>query len=66
MMTTGDSVMYRCIRKVCVTMKIFNECGQGILEYSLAIVLIAILVMVTLFFIGPGVVNMLTDVVASF
>ncbi len=47
-------------------MKKFNESGQGLLEYSLAIVLIAILVMVTLFFIGPGVVNMLTDVVASF
>ncbi len=50
----------------CVVMKTFNESGQGLLEYSLAIVLIAILVMVTLFFIGPGVVDMLTDVVASF
>jgi hypothetical protein len=66
MMTTGNSVMYRCIRKVFVAMKTFNESGQGVLEYSLAIVLIAILVMVTLFFIGPGVVNMLTVVVASF
>jgi len=47
-------------------MKTFNESGQGLLEYSLAIVLIAILVMVTLIFIGPAVVNMFTDVVALF
>ena len=47
-------------------MKTFNESGQGLMEYSLVIVLIAVLVMITLFFIGPGVVNMLTDVAASF
>ena len=47
-------------------MRKLHEVGQGLMEYSLLIVLIAVLVMVVLYFIGPSAGNMLADVASSF
>ena len=47
-------------------MKKLNESGQGLMEYSLAIVLIAVLVMATVYFLGPATTNMFVLIVDKF
>ena len=43
-----------------------NESGQSLMEYSLAIVLIAVLVMATVYFLGPSTANMFVNIVDKF
>ncbi len=40
--------------------------GQGLLEYALILLLVAIVVLVVLAFIGPAVGNMFSNVVGNF
>lgn len=47
-------------------MKKLSESGQSLMEYSLAIVLIAVLLMATVYFLGPSTASMLTTVVDKF
>ena len=39
--------------------------GQGLLEYALVIVLVAIVVMAVLLLLGPGIGNMFNNVIAN-
>ena len=41
----------------------FNERGQSLLEYGMIIVLIAVIVMVVLLILGPGIGNLFSNVV---
>jgi pilus assembly protein Flp/PilA len=41
------------------------EWGQGLLEYSLVLALIAVIVIVVLALVGPGIGNMFSNVVNS-
>lgn len=47
-------------------MRHIAEHGQGFMEYSLLIVIVAVLVMGILVLLGPGSVNMYTYIVAVF
>jgi len=40
--------------------------AQGLLEYGMALVLIAVVVMLVLLLLGPGVGNMFSEIVARF
>ena len=42
------------------------ESGQSLMEYSLAIVLIAVLVMATVYFLGPATSNMFVTIIDKF
>jgi pilus assembly protein Flp/PilA len=42
-----------------------NEGGQGLLEYGLVIVLVAVVVLVILVFMGPTIANIYTNIVLS-
>ena len=42
------------------------EKGQGLVEYAMIIVLVAVLVMVVLLILGPAVGNIFSNVVAEF
>ena len=53
-------------RKVGVSMKHIVEHGQGFMEYSILIVIIAVLVMGILVLLGPGTVDMYAFINASF
>ena len=43
-----------------------QEAGQGVVEYAMIIVLVAVLVMVVLLILGPAVGNIFSNVVAAF
>lgn len=43
-----------------------QEAGQGLVEYAMIIILVAILVMVVLLILGPAVGNIFSTVVAEF
>ena len=43
----------------------FNQHGQGMLEYGLVIVLVAVIVMIVLIALGPGIGNMFSNVVVN-
>jgi Flp pilus assembly pilin Flp len=47
-------------------MRHVSEHGQGFMEYSILIVIIAVLVMGVLMLMGPGSVNMYTYITAAF
>ena len=47
-------------------MRYFAEHGQGFMEYSILIVIIAVLVMGVLVLLGPGTVDMYSYINASF
>ncbi len=47
-------------------MKKLSESGQSLMEYSLAIVLIAVLVMATVYFLGPSTANMFVTIADKF
>jgi pilus assembly protein Flp/PilA len=41
------------------------EAGQGLVEYALILVLVAMVVIVTLLFLGPQIGNIFSNIVAS-
>lgn len=43
-----------------------QEKGQGLVEYAMIIVLVAVLVMVVLLVLGPAVGNIFSNIVAAF
>lgn len=47
-------------------MEFFNEKGQGLFEYAMIILLVAILVLVLVAMIGPAVGDMYSNVVGAF
>ena len=47
-------------------MRFLSEHGQGFMEYSILIVIIAVLVMGALVLLGPGTVDMYSYINASF
>ena len=52
--------------KAGANMRHVSEHGQGFMEYSILIVIIAVLVMGVLMLMGPGSVNMYTYITAAF
>ncbi len=43
-----------------------GESGQGLIEYGLIIVLIAVIVMIMLLVLGPAIGNMYSNVIVNF
>ncbi|HEY70634.1 MAG TPA: pilus assembly protein [Anaerolineae bacterium] len=43
----------------------FGQEGQGLIEYSLIIVLIAIVVMAVLLMLGPGIGNLFSNIISG-
>ena len=43
-----------------------SECGQGLLEYGLAIVLVAVVIILMVSILGTAVGNLFSNVMASF
>ena len=43
-----------------------NETGQGLMEYSMAVVMVAVVAMVVLAVMAPGMVDMFTTIVQGF
>jgi hypothetical protein len=58
--------MKRNIGKAGASMRHIAEHGQGFMEYSILIVIIAVLVMGVLILMGPGTIDMYAYITASF
>ena len=66
-MTHTDSVSGKSYRRKVVNQMLFlpREEGQGLVEYALILVLVAIVVIAILLILGPAVGNVFSNIVAN-
>jgi pilus assembly protein Flp/PilA len=60
----GESIAFACRREPALRRERLNA-GQGLIEYAMIIVLIAVVVMIVLQALGPAIGNIYSSIVAS-